>query len=81
MAQDVPAEQLAGWSEKFPEVEVIRKVYPGGPCDRLLACSQTAQLVVVGSSARGGFRDMLLGSTSNFLIQPAHCPVLVAHQH
>jgi nucleotide-binding universal stress UspA family protein len=81
VAQDVLAEQLAGWSEKFPDVEVIRKVYPGGPRDQLLAWSKTAQLVVVGSRGRGGFRGILLGSTSNFLIQHAHCPVLVAHQH
>ncbi|WP_406230409.1 universal stress protein [Nocardia sp. NBC_01009] len=73
------AEQLAGWQEKYPNVEVIRRVYLTGPRQPLLELSQSAQLVVVGSRGRGGFRGLLLGSTSNFLVQRAHCPVMVVH--
>ncbi|MGW5455676.1 universal stress protein [Nocardia sp. NPDC003979] len=78
-AEAVLAEQLAGWQEKFPDVEVVRKVYLSGPQLRLLAWSKAAQLVVVGSRGRGGFRGLLLGSTSNSLVQHADCPVMVVH--
>ncbi|MBF6183652.1 universal stress protein [Nocardia farcinica] len=78
-ARSMLAEQLAGWSEKYPEVAVERKVYLSGPRQHLLTWSKTAQLVVVGNRGRGGFRGLLLGSTSNALVQRAHCPVLVTH--
>ncbi|WP_433715883.1 universal stress protein [Nocardia sp. CA-084685] len=73
----VLAERLAGWTEKYPDVPVTRKVYRTGPVDRLTEWSKSAQLIVVGSRGRGGFTDFLLGSTSNFLVQHAHCPVMV----
>lgn len=73
-------EWLDKWVQKYPEVEVIRKVYLAGPDLHLLHWSETAQLVVVGSHGRGGFRALLLGSTSNIVVQRADCPVLVAHE-
>ncbi|MFI1462469.1 universal stress protein [Nocardia carnea] len=72
-------EWLAEWSPQYPGVEVTRKMYLAGPDLHLLHWSESAQLVVVGSRGRGGFRGLLLGSTSNILVQRAHCPVLVAH--
>ncbi|MEV6562077.1 universal stress protein [Nocardia sp. NPDC051756] len=78
-AQAVLAEQLAGWQEKYPEVEVTHEVYLSGPRHYLIEWSKAAQLLVVGSRGRGGFRGLLLGSTSNALVQRAHCPVLVVH--
>ncbi|MEU7766616.1 universal stress protein [Nocardia sp. NPDC049190] len=73
------AERLAGWQEKYPDVHVARKVHVAGPTGLLMQWSKSAQLIVVGSRGRGGFTGLLLGSTSNFLVQHAHCPVLVAH--
>ncbi|WP_327117523.1 universal stress protein [Nocardia sp. NBC_01730] len=73
------AERLAGWQEKYPDVHVARKVYLAGPTGLLMQWSKSAQLIVVGSRGRGGFTGLLLGSTSNFLVQHAHCPVLIAH--
>ncbi|MEV5837619.1 universal stress protein [Nocardia sp. NPDC052112] len=73
------AERLAGWTEKYPDVPVIHKVYQSGPTDRLMESSKSAQLIVVGSRGRGGFTGLLLGSTSSFLVQHAHCPVMVTH--
>ncbi|WP_019926496.1 universal stress protein [Nocardia sp. BMG111209] len=71
------AERLAGWQEKYPEVTVTRRVYPLEPAGVLIDWSKHAQLVVVGSRGRGGFRGLLLGSTSNSLVQQAHCPVMI----
>ncbi|MGW5309601.1 universal stress protein [Nocardia thailandica] len=73
------SERLAGWSEKYPEVRVRREVVLCGPRERLGEWSRTAQLIVVGSRGRGGFRGLLFGSTGNWLIQHAECPVLIAH--
>ncbi|MFJ2666403.1 universal stress protein [Nocardia fluminea] len=73
------AERLAGWSEKYPDVVVRREVEAFGPRERLAYWSQSAQLLVVGSRGRGGFRALLLGSTSNWLVQHAECSVMVVH--
>ncbi|WP_280241111.1 universal stress protein [Nocardia abscessus] len=73
------SERLAGWQEKFPTVAVTRRVYLSGPRKQLTEWSKTAQLIIVGSRGRGGFRGLLLGSTSNYLVQHAHCPVMVVH--
>jgi nucleotide-binding universal stress UspA family protein len=72
------AERLAGWQEKYPDVEVRRELVGARPRHALLEWSARAQLVVVGSRGRGGFRSMLLGSTSQALVHHAQCPVLVA---
>ncbi|WP_227999558.1 universal stress protein [Nocardia australiensis] len=73
------AERLAGWQEKYPDVTVTRKVSVFGPRELLVKWSESAQLIVVGSRGRGGFRSLLLGSTSNWLVQHADCPVMVVH--
>ena len=73
----VLAERLAGWQEKYPDVRVERELVLDTPRHVLLERSSKAQLVVVGSRGLGGFRGMLLGSTSQALVQHANCPVLV----
>ncbi|WP_040797189.1 universal stress protein [Nocardia higoensis] len=73
------AERLAGWQERYPNVTVTRHVYLSGPREQLGEWSREAQLLVVGSRGRGGFRSLLLGSTSNWLVQHADCPVMVVH--
>jgi nucleotide-binding universal stress UspA family protein len=71
------AQRMAGWQEKYPDVEVRRELVRDRPRQILLDWSAKAQLVVVGSRGRGGFRGMLLGSTSQALVHHAQCPVLV----
>lgn len=73
------SERLAGWQEKYPEVEVIPRVYVNAPARHLQQWSADAQLVVVGNRGRGGFLGLLLGSTSHALVQHARCPVMVVH--
>ncbi len=71
------SEELAGWSERYPDTEVRTEVRKGDPATVLLDCSADASLVVVGSRGRGGFRGALLGSTSQSLIGHAEAPVVV----
>ncbi|WP_199433761.1 universal stress protein [Qaidamihabitans albus] len=75
------AERLAGWQQTYPDVAVERVVVLDRPRHQLLERSRSASLLVVGSRGRGGFRGLLLGSTSQALIQHAQCPVIVVrHQ-
>ncbi|WP_280502181.1 universal stress protein [Nocardia farcinica] len=78
-AHQLLAEQMAGGREKYPDLEVTTRTYLSGPRKHLREWSERAQLVVTGSRGRGGFRGLLLGSTSNDLVQNAHCPVMVVH--
>jgi nucleotide-binding universal stress UspA family protein len=72
------AQRLAGWSEKYPDVEVRRLVERDRPAHALLAETAQAQLVVVGSRGRGNATGLLLGSVSHALLHHANCPVLIA---
>ncbi|UOZ02999.1 universal stress protein [Amycolatopsis sp. WQ 127309] len=71
------AQRLAGWQEKYPDVGIRRVLCRDRPRHALLEAAQTAQLVVAGNRGRGGFAGMLLGSTSQALVQHAACTVLV----
>ncbi|WP_280453464.1 universal stress protein [Nocardia cyriacigeorgica] len=73
----VLAERLAGFAEKYPEVDVRRIVVPNRPTHALHDQSDYAQMVVVGRHGRGGFASMVLGSTSNALLHTVACPVVV----
>jgi nucleotide-binding universal stress UspA family protein len=75
--QRLVAECLAGWQEKFPDVNVKRVVVKDRPRHQLLLWTARAQLIVVGSRGRGGFRGLLLGSTSQAPIHHAQCSVLI----
>jgi nucleotide-binding universal stress UspA family protein len=71
------SEALVAWSEKFPEVEV-RESLPMGPIVLTLTeAAENAELLVVGSRGRGGFRSLLLGSVSQGVLQHAACAVAV----
>jgi nucleotide-binding universal stress UspA family protein len=76
----VLAESLAGWHDKYPDVEVHRVIDRGPAAKVLLAHLEDAQLAVVGSHGRGQFRAALLGSTSQNLVHSAPCPVLIARK-
>lgn len=77
--RDVLQAQLELWTEKYPGVSVHPVVARGLPARTLLEFGGQAQLLVVGSRGRGGFRGMLLGSTSQALVAHVRCPVAVVH--
>lgn len=71
------SERLAGFSDRYPDVNVERFVTRDRAVRALVEKAQDAQIVVVGSHGRGGFTGMVLGSTSRALLQAAPCPVMV----
>lgn len=70
-------ERLAPLTEKFPNVQVRKVITRDRPVRALVENSEGSQLLVVGSHGRGGFKGMLLGSTSRALLQSAPCPMMV----
>ncbi|WP_327004413.1 universal stress protein [Dactylosporangium sp. NBC_01737] len=75
--QRLLAESVAGWTDKFPDVNVRRRIVRGTPAGVLTRLSHDAELLVVGSRGRGGFTGLLLGSVSQALIHHAACPVAI----
>jgi len=73
----ITSEAIAQWAATFPNVDVLIRVTQGRPADVLVDASAGAELVVVGSRGRGGFRGLLLGSVSRSVLHRAHCPVAV----
>jgi len=76
-AKELLAERLAGWQEKYPDVKVTRVVTHERPVPELLRQASGAVMVVVGTRGRGGFPGLMLGSTSQQLLQHSPCPVAV----
>lgn len=70
-------ERIEPMLNKFPGVEVEMVIARDRPIRALVENATDAQLLVVGSHGRGGFRGMLLGSTSRALLQQAPCPLVV----
>ena len=75
------AESMAGWAEKYPDVEVSRRLVHEHPVRALAAAAKDARLLVVGCRGRGALRTMLLGSVSHGVLHLATCPVAVVHDH
>ena len=60
-----------------PGVEVVTEPIRGTPEFGLIEESREADLVVLGSRGRGGFKGLLLGSTSSAVAAHSHAPVVV----
>jgi nucleotide-binding universal stress UspA family protein len=69
-----------GISAQYPNVSYRTEVVSGdSPAAALMAFSQrvAAGLLVIGSRGLGGFRGLVMGSTSRSLIEHAPCPLMV----
>lgn len=62
---------------KFPEVKVTTEALRGQPANVLLQASEGASLLAVGPRGLGGFKGLMLGSVSDYVVSQASCPVVV----
>jgi nucleotide-binding universal stress UspA family protein len=77
-AQDVAlGEELASWSEKYPTVQVTRRIVHERPVRALTGASTGARLLVVGRRGKGARTIRLLGSVSHGVLHLATCPVAI----
>ncbi|NDK31544.1 universal stress protein [Nesterenkonia haasae] len=61
----------------FPDLTIEVEVIDGTAVDVLVEETRRAQLTVLGTRGRGGFAGMLLGSTSQGVLQHAEGPLMV----
>jgi nucleotide-binding universal stress UspA family protein len=60
-------------------IRIEARLEQGAAAPVLVEASTRADLLVVGARGRGPVRAALLGSTSSYAIQHAHCPVAIIH--
>jgi nucleotide-binding universal stress UspA family protein len=75
-----PAAGALGVGARYPDVKYRTEVVPGDSVASALtalARRTSAGLLVVGSRGLGGFRGLVMGSTSRNVIEQAPCPVMV----
>ncbi|WP_258934587.1 universal stress protein [Nesterenkonia pannonica] len=65
----------------YPSLHIDYEVQSGTSVDVLVDQTRHAQLTVLGTRGRGGFAGMLLGSTSQGVIQRAVSPLMVVPEN
>ncbi|RKR91149.1 nucleotide-binding universal stress UspA family protein [Micromonospora pisi] len=78
--QDAVDQQLVDCRRRFPDLSITGEVVAGHPVEVLVEASRRAQLLVVGSRGRGGFRGLLLGSVSQQVLHHTECPTVVVRE-
>jgi nucleotide-binding universal stress UspA family protein len=76
-AQKVLHDAIEPVGRAYPELTIRPRIIEGRAAPVLVAASDGADLLVVGSRGHGEFAGMLLGSVSEHCVSNAHCPVLV----
>ncbi|HJX47319.1 MAG TPA: universal stress protein [Gaiellaceae bacterium] len=84
LAEDLPEsaeatleQALASVAEEIDGVTVQRLVREGDAGHVLVAESEGAQQLIVGSRGHGSIGELVLGSVSHYCCRHAHCPVTV----
>lgn len=70
-------EAIGPVTAEFKDVTVHTKAMRGQPATVLVAASNGAALLVVGPRGLGGFKGLMLGSVSDYVVSHANCPVVV----
>jgi nucleotide-binding universal stress UspA family protein len=78
--EDMTQRAVGRFGDASPPSVNLRAV-SGFPVEELLATSQDADLLVVGSRGAGGFARLLTGSVSSQVVQHATCPVVLIPHH
>jgi nucleotide-binding universal stress UspA family protein len=76
-AQEWLSEALAGWQEKYPDVDVHPAVMRDHPASGLLAAAAAQHLLVVGTRGEHALLGTVLGSVTQAVLHHASCPVAV----
>lgn len=71
------AESLAGWSQRYPDVEVRHTVVESDAPTALANAALHAQLLVVGSHGRGALASLVLGSVTVNLLHAVDTPTII----
>ncbi|UOQ58640.1 universal stress protein [Leucobacter allii] len=76
-AEEAIAIGVAGLAERYPDLEIERRILQSAPVAALVQSAEGAEMLVVGSRGRGGISRLLLGSVSHGVLQALPCPVVV----
>jgi nucleotide-binding universal stress UspA family protein len=71
--------QLRTIATRHPDLQVERKLVEAPPLQALTECAGSARALVVGTRGRTNQTGILMGSTSQALVEFATCPVVVVH--
>lgn len=77
IARQIVKEAIAGLGEQGPPAGISYQVVEGNAARALLDASAEADLLVIGNRGHGGFVEALLGSTGQYCIHYARCPVVI----
>ena len=76
-AKEVLEDALRVVKEEPDSVEIETTVREGQSANVLVEEAANAELLVIGSRGRGGFRELMLGSVSQQCAHHARCPVAI----
>ncbi|MCF2533596.1 universal stress protein [Yinghuangia soli] len=71
------AEVVAGWAEKYPQVEILRVTAHTQAAEALVEASADARLTIVGRRTGGTSLGLRLGPVAHAVLTHAHGPVAV----